>query len=144
MREKCPNTEFFLVRIFPYSDWTRRDTPYLSIFSPNAGKYGPEKTPYLDTFLASFKLNAVSDMKAVLFGRTYEIIIRSSYFKMIMYITTARRKIWENAVRLKYVVFLHIFGSATVFIRIKCRTKMQLWCLFKIFIGNGLLTIRDV
>ena len=33
----------FLVRIFPYSDWIRRDTPYLSLFSPNAGKYGPEK-----------------------------------------------------------------------------------------------------
>ena len=28
------------------------DTLYLSIFSPNAGKYGPEKTPYLDTFYA--------------------------------------------------------------------------------------------
>ena len=24
----------------------------LSVFSPNAGKYGPEKTPYLDTFHA--------------------------------------------------------------------------------------------
>ena len=31
----CPNTEFFL-----------------SVFSPSAGKYGPEKTPYLDTFHA--------------------------------------------------------------------------------------------
>ena len=27
-------------------------TPYLSVFSPNAGEYGPEKTPYLDTFHA--------------------------------------------------------------------------------------------
>ena len=26
------------------------DTSYLSVFSPNAGKYGPEKTSYLDTF----------------------------------------------------------------------------------------------
>ena len=25
---------------------------YLSIFSPNAVKHGPEKTPYLDTFYA--------------------------------------------------------------------------------------------
>ena len=25
-------------------------------FSPNAGKYGPEKTPYLDTFHAVFML----------------------------------------------------------------------------------------
>ena len=26
LREKCPNTELFLVRIFLYLDWTRRDT----------------------------------------------------------------------------------------------------------------------
>ena len=32
-----PNTEFFLVR-------------YFSVFNPITGKYGPEKTPYLDTF----------------------------------------------------------------------------------------------
>ena len=52
LREKCPNTDFFLVRIFPHSDWIWRDTKYLSVFSPNAGKYGVEKTPYLDTFHA--------------------------------------------------------------------------------------------
>ena len=50
--EKLPDTEFFLVRIFPHSDRIRRDTKYLSVFSPNAGKYGPEKTSYLDTFHA--------------------------------------------------------------------------------------------
>ena len=52
LREKCPNTDFFfLVRIFPHIDWIRRDTErYLSVFSPNTGNYGPEKTPYLDTF----------------------------------------------------------------------------------------------
>ena len=27
LREKCPNTEFFLVRIFLYSNWIRRFTP---------------------------------------------------------------------------------------------------------------------
>ena len=63
---------FFLVRIFPYSDWVRRDTPYISVFSPNEVKYGPEKTPYLDTFhlvekpwlkqLLSLKKNFHSDM----------------------------------------------------------------------------------
>ena len=26
--------------------------PYFSVFSPNTGKYGPETTPYLDTFHA--------------------------------------------------------------------------------------------
>ena len=34
----------FLVRIFPHSDWIQRgDTEYLPVFSPNAGKYRPEK-----------------------------------------------------------------------------------------------------
>ena len=47
------NTEFFLVRIFQHSDWIRRDAPYFSVFSPNAGKYGPEKTRYFDTFHAA-------------------------------------------------------------------------------------------
>ena len=50
--EKCLNTEFFLVRIFPHLDWIWRDTEYLSVFSPNAEKYGPEKSPYLDIFHA--------------------------------------------------------------------------------------------
>ena len=29
---------------------TWNDTEYISVFSPNAGKYGPEKSPYLNTF----------------------------------------------------------------------------------------------
>ena len=35
LREKCSDTEFF---------W--------SVFNPSTGKYGPEKTPYLDNFHA--------------------------------------------------------------------------------------------
>ena len=54
LHEKCPNTELFLVRIFPHSDRIRRETPYLSILNANVGKYGPEKAPYLDTFRAVF------------------------------------------------------------------------------------------
>ena len=37
LREKSNNTELFLVRIFSYLDWIR------------TRKYGPEKTPYMDT-----------------------------------------------------------------------------------------------
>ena len=29
LREKCPNAEFFLLRIFSHSDWIRKDTSYL-------------------------------------------------------------------------------------------------------------------
>ena len=47
LREKCPSTKFFLVRIFLYLDWI---VEYLSVFSPNTRKYVPEKSSYLDTF----------------------------------------------------------------------------------------------
>ena len=33
----------FLVYIFPHLDWIRKNTPYISAFSPNAGKHEPEK-----------------------------------------------------------------------------------------------------
>ena len=33
----------FLVHTLPHSDRVERDTPYLSVFSSNAGKYGPGK-----------------------------------------------------------------------------------------------------
>ena len=46
LREKRPNTEFFLISIFPHSECI---SPYLFVFSPNTGKNEPEET-YLDTF----------------------------------------------------------------------------------------------
>ena len=50
LREMCPNMQFFLVHIFLYSDWIWRFTKEISVFSLDKGKYGPEKTLYLDTF----------------------------------------------------------------------------------------------
>ena len=32
------------------------NTEKYSLFNPNAGKYGPEKTPYLDTFHAVMEI----------------------------------------------------------------------------------------
>ena len=40
------------------------DTPYLSVFRPNVGKHGPDKTPYLNTF------HAVHYFKAVFYCNT--------------------------------------------------------------------------
>ena len=40
----------FVVCIFPHSEWILRDTSYLSVFSPNLGKYGPEKSRILILF----------------------------------------------------------------------------------------------
>ena len=53
---KVSKYEVFSGRYFPHSDWIRRDTPYLSVFSPSAEKYGPEKTLYLNTFHAVIHL----------------------------------------------------------------------------------------
>ena len=39
LREECPNTELFF-------------GPYFPVFGLITGKYGPEITPYLDTFHA--------------------------------------------------------------------------------------------
>ena len=49
LHEKCRNTEFFW-SVFScirteYEDLVR----IYSVFTPNTGKYGPEKTAYLDT-----------------------------------------------------------------------------------------------
>ena len=41
------------IRSFFWSAFSR-STPYLSVFSSNAGKHGPDKTPYFDTFHAEF------------------------------------------------------------------------------------------
>ena len=60
LREKCLNTEYFLFRIFPHSDCIQRDLKYLSVFSPKAGKYGPEKTPYLTFFTQCMALKVIS------------------------------------------------------------------------------------
>ena len=52
LHEKCPNTEFFLVRIFPHSDWKRRYGVSL-VFNPNGGKYGPQKNTEFGYFSRS-------------------------------------------------------------------------------------------
>ena len=43
LHEKCPNTELFMVRIFPYS--VPNSHPYFPVL-------GPEKSPYFYTFHA--------------------------------------------------------------------------------------------
>ena len=42
-------------------------TPYFSVFNPNAGKYGPEKTPYLDSISPySVRMRENTDKKKLL------------------------------------------------------------------------------
>lgn len=50
LRERCPNSELFLVGISPYFNWIRRFTMQIYMFCPNAGKNVPRKTSTLGTF----------------------------------------------------------------------------------------------
>ena len=54
--EKCPYS-VFLVRIFPNSDTVQRDTEYLYVFSPNAGKHGQEKLRIRSLFMQCYLSN---------------------------------------------------------------------------------------
>ena len=81
LREKCPNTELFLVRISPHSDWIRRDTKYLFVFSPNVGKCGPEITPHLDTFHAVLFLSYIAHILCIRIR-----ICESYYFRLLLFL----------------------------------------------------------
>ena len=48
LREKCLNTEIFWCVFSPIR--TGYGEEYFSLFIPNAEKYRPKKSPYLDTF----------------------------------------------------------------------------------------------
>ena len=61
MREKCPNTEFFLV----HKVTIKNANDQISVFSPDIGKSTPEKTPYLDTFHAAKTKNIIAANNAV-------------------------------------------------------------------------------
>ena len=64
--------EVFLVRNFLHSDWIRRDTEYLSVFSPNAGKYGPENNSVFGHFSRS---------ETAIFQMSFkDLLILSGYF----------------------------------------------------------------
>ena len=51
---------------------------YLSIFSPNAGKYGPEKTPYLDIFHAVILARSYSQFAYTCSNSTITTLEKSS------------------------------------------------------------------
>ena len=51
-----------------------RSKEYLSVFSPNAGKYGPEKTPYLDTLHAALSTMFLIISKLSFWGQKSSLV----------------------------------------------------------------------
>ena len=68
----------------PYFPSFGLNTSYLSVFSPNAGKYGPEKTPYLDTFYAvkdiTNNVNLLNNVKKIFRKVSKDSIYTTSIF----------------------------------------------------------------
>ena len=50
--------------------------PYFPVFSPNTGKYGPEKPPYLDTFHAAIK-DRLDQVSFNLFSDIEQLLLKS-------------------------------------------------------------------
>ena len=101
LREKCSNTEFFLLRIFLYLDFI----PWIPVFSPNTGKYGPEKTPSLDTFrrveIYVRKLDLRVSLKLMEKNISYHftriLLIKSSHLCMLD--SFVRKSIFSDSLR---------------------------------------------
>ena len=73
--------------IFPHSDWIQRDTPFLSVFSLNVVKYGPEKLR-IQTLLTQ---NISQNMKIIV--RMFEFYVWELEIKML-FRKKRRRKLY--------------------------------------------------
>ena len=85
----------FLVYIFPHFDWIWRDTLYLSVFSPNAGKYGPERPWIWILFtqwfpIAKMQNNRYKGLKKVLITEAYSELSRRT--EMDIFVNIVSRK----------------------------------------------------
>ena len=74
LHEKCLHSEFFMVPIFSHSDWIWRDAECLFIFSPNAGKYRPEKLRIRTLFTQCQTLIYNLKLKTN-FNRSYSLVV---------------------------------------------------------------------
>ena len=81
LREQCPNTEFFLVPIFLYSDWIQRFTKEISVFSPNTGHFSWSEVPLGKAFPSckiTFKDLRLEIPKKWLHVKWFHLLINSS------------------------------------------------------------------
>ena len=65
---ECVQIRSFSGLYFPAFE-LNTDNSYVSVFSPNAGKYGPEKTSYLDTFHAVSKITGKNEKVKINFSK---------------------------------------------------------------------------
>ena len=119
LREKCPNKEFFLVRILPHLYWTRRNTEHLSVLSPNAGKF--KKTLksysfYKDSviFANRMKINVIPEIYE---QRFQSVPVMIACQKIIEDSEEATQKLLQGKVFWKYAANLQEDTHAEVWFR---------------------------
>ena len=78
LREKCPNTELFLVDMIPYSGWLRRDASYLRIQS-ECGKIRTRNNSVIGYFSRSVCYSSSNILKVLLIKDALIFIL--CYFK---------------------------------------------------------------
>ena len=103
---------------FLHSDWLQRDTKYLSVFSPNAGKYGPEKFRIWTNFTQCGLFYMMEDMGfALMFilvnlNSNFPVRIRveiSHLCKLFFHVIAT----W--AIMSKQLLFIHLFIQMYLF-----------------------------
>ena len=125
LRENCPNTEFFLVRIFPHSNWISKDTPYLETF----------RAVYAFEIFLQEKQNFKLDLKIQqLFKRTKSCwVLRKKKIKISMFLELQRH--CQNQVRLWSLTkrYLDSCGEKNLYNIMKCLLSLELCALLFFF-----------
>ena len=124
MREKCPTTEFFLVRIFLYLDWIRRFT----VFSPNTGKYVLENSPYLDTYHAVNCLvkyahvsNYLRKIHRYIFIYIYIVRYKCVFIYVYKTLHSQNKVSFDNQLLILYIWTRNSFCKRSSYRLLKCR-----------------------
>ena len=82
LHEKCPNTEFFLVRIFVYSGWTQTRNNSVSGHFSHSGRH-------LNTILLTNLKNSNSILS--IFPETYNLLVLTDPVLICIYLRTTDR-----------------------------------------------------
>ena len=134
--------EVFLVRIFPHSDWIQRDTEYLSVFSPNGGKYGPKKLQSWTLFtqcLCRFFLlsSSISLSKMYVFSHHFAFCFR-------IRIGTKRSISWFVPSYLAGVLFALLFSLPKMLLLLSNRSPINLNYILDISYQVGCTIIENI
>ena len=88
-----------MLRIFPQSSFT----PCLSVFSPNAGKCGPEQLQILTVLRLQFLLHLLNPFQLIMLFLYFLKTLATGGLLMFLMFTDTNRKMAMNVRGLKYV-----------------------------------------